>query len=181
VLIATRVAEAVAQEVHGAALPRCAEGLGDRVLEPLVGVADDQLHPDQAARNELSEELGEERLGLRRAHVERDDLAPPRLVDAVGDDHTLALHPAAVSDLLDLGVQKQIDVAALHPARAKRLHLLVQARADAADLAAADPQAEALHELVHAPRAHAAHIRLLHHRQRGCPNRRGTSAAIRFG
>jgi hypothetical protein len=33
-------------------------------------------------------------------------------VHAVGDDHALALHTATVSDLLDLGIEKQIDVAA---------------------------------------------------------------------
>jgi hypothetical protein len=38
VLIAAGVPEAVAQEVHGAALPRRAEHLGDRVLQALVGV-----------------------------------------------------------------------------------------------------------------------------------------------
>jgi hypothetical protein len=86
-------------------------------------------------------------------------------VDAVGDDHTLVDHPAAVADLLDLGVEEQIDVAALQRPRPKRLDLLVQARADAADLAAADPQPEALDELIDTPGRHAAHIRLLHDRQ----------------
>jgi hypothetical protein len=55
-------------------------------------------------------------------------------VDAVGDDHALALHAAAVSDLLDLGVQEQIEVAALQRPRAERLDLLIQPRADPADL-----------------------------------------------
>jgi hypothetical protein len=49
VLVAAGVAEAVAEEVHGAALPGRPKDLGDRVLEPLVGVGDDQLHTDQPA------------------------------------------------------------------------------------------------------------------------------------
>ena len=52
VLVAARMAEAVSEEVHGAALPRRAEHLGDRVLQPLVGVGDDQLHADQATRDQ---------------------------------------------------------------------------------------------------------------------------------
>jgi hypothetical protein len=80
----------------------------------------------------------------------------------MGDDHALALHTAAVSDLLDLGIQEQIDIAALQRPAAERLHLLIQPSADAADLRPADAQAQALDELVDAPRAHAAHIGLLH-------------------
>jgi len=38
VLIAARVAEAVSEEVHRAALPRRPEHLGDRVLQALVSV-----------------------------------------------------------------------------------------------------------------------------------------------
>jgi hypothetical protein len=165
VLIAAGVPEAVSEEVHGAALPRRAEDLGDGVLQALVGVGNDQLHADQAARDQGPEEIGPERLGLRGADVQADDLPPACLVDAVGDDHALALHPAAVADLLDLGIEKQVEVAALQRPRAERLDLLIQPGADAADLAAADPQPEALDELVDAPGRHAAHIGLLDHRQ----------------
>jgi hypothetical protein len=165
VLIAAGMAEAVAQEVHGAALPRRAEGLGDRVLQPLVSVGDDQLHADQAAGDQAPDELRPERLGLRLADVQADDLPPAGLVHAVGDDHALALHPATVTHLLHLGVEEQVQVAALQRPGAKRLDLLVQAGADAADLTAADAQPETLDELVHAAGRHPAHIGLLDHRQ----------------
>jgi hypothetical protein len=165
VLVAACVPQAVAQEVHGAALPRRAEHLGDRVLQALVGIADDQLHADQAARDEVPEEVGPERLGLRLADVQADDLPAAGLMDAVGDDHALALDPAAVSDLLDLGVEEQIDVAALQRPRPERLDLLVQAGADAADLRPAHAQPKALDELIDTPCAHAAHIGLLDNRQ----------------
>jgi hypothetical protein len=130
-----------------------------------VGVADDQLHADQAARDQASEELRPERLGLGRADIQADDLPAARLVHAVGDDHALALHAAAVSDLLDLGVEEQVDVAALQRPGPKRLHLLVEPGTDAADLAAADPQPEALDELVDEPGRNAADVGLLHDRQ----------------
>jgi len=148
VLIAAGMAQAVSEEVHGAALPRRAEDLGDRVLQPLVGVGDDQLHADQATGDQRAHEVRPERLGLGGADVQADDLPPAGLVHAVGDDHALALHAAAVADLLDLGVEEQIEVAALQRPRAERLDLLVQPRADAADLRPADPQREALDELV---------------------------------
>ena len=82
----------------------------------------------------------------------------------MGDHDALARDAAAVADLLDFRVDEQVGVAALQRALPKRGHLLVQQPGDPADLAARDPQPEALDELVDAARAHATHIRLLHHR-----------------
>jgi hypothetical protein len=78
VLIAARVPETVSEEVHGAALPRRAQHLGDRVLQPLMGVGDDQLQPDQTAGDQRAHEVRPERLGLGGADVEADDLPPGR-------------------------------------------------------------------------------------------------------
>ena len=125
-------------------------------------VADGQLHPDQATGHEASEEVAPERLGLRFADVEADDLAPTGLVDGVRDDDALARHAAAVSDLLDLGVDEQIRVAALQRALAERLDLLVEQAGDPADLGLRDPQPERFDELIDTPRGHAADIGLLH-------------------
>ncbi len=69
-----------------------------------MGVGDDQLHALQAARDERTHELAPERLGLGLADVDAEDLAPARLVHAVGDHDRLADHAAAVADLLDVGV-----------------------------------------------------------------------------
>ena len=110
------------------------------------------------------EELAPERLGLRLADVEADDLAPAGLVDGVRDHDALARDAAAVADLLDLGVDEQIRVAALQRPLAERLHLLVEQPGDPADLGLGDPQPEALDELIDAARRDAAHIGLLHHR-----------------
>ena len=103
-------------------------------FRPCVRVADGQLHPDQATRNEAAHELGPERLGLRWADVQADDLPPAGLVHAVGDHHALALNAAAVADLLDLRVDEQIGVAALQRPLAERLDLLVERPRDPADL-----------------------------------------------
>jgi hypothetical protein len=92
VLVLAGMAAKVAEEVHGAALPRRAEHLRQRCLQAGVPVADGQLHPNQAARNEAAQELAPERLGLRGADVEADDFAPPSLVNGMRDHDALALH-----------------------------------------------------------------------------------------
>src|SRR4051812_2486397 len=54
--------------------------------------------------------------------------------------------------------------ATLQPPLTERLHLLIQQPRDPADLALADPQSEALDELIDTPRRDAADIGLLHDR-----------------
>jgi hypothetical protein len=85
-------------------------------------------------------------------------------VDGVRDHDALARHAAAVADLLDLGVDEQIRVAALQRPLAEGLHLLVEQAGDPADLALRNPQPEALDELFDPPRGHPAHVGLLHDR-----------------
>jgi hypothetical protein len=60
-----------------------------------------------------------------------DHLAPTRLVHAVRDHQALAHDAAAVSDLLHLGVEPDVGVAALERPAAEGLDLLVKADADA--------------------------------------------------
>src|SRR5829696_864259 len=124
-------------------------------------IGDGELDADQAARDEASEELGPERLSLGLADVDRVNLPPPGLVNAVGDHQRLVDHAAAVTDLLDLGVEEQIRVAALQRPGPERLDVLIQRLADAADLGLANAQAEALDELVDATRRDPADISLL--------------------
>src|SRR4051794_14959482 len=90
---------------------------------------------DQAARDQAAQELAPERLSLGLADVEADDLAPPGLMHGVRDHDALARHPAAVADLLDLGVDEQIRVAALQRPLPERLHLLIEQPGDPAHLA----------------------------------------------
>src|SRR4051794_15843029 len=119
---------------------------------------------EQAARDQAPEELAPERLGLRLADVEADDLPPAGLMDSVRDHDALAGHAAAVADLLDLGVDEQIQVAALQRPLPERLHLLIQQPGDPADLGLADTQPAALHQLIDPPSRDPAHIGLLDHR-----------------
>src|SRR3954467_14650326 len=161
VVVAAHVAAEIAEEVHRAALPRRPEDLGEGGLQAGMRVADRQLDADQAARDERAQELAPEALGLRLADVQADDLAAAGLVDGVRDHDALALNAAAVADLLDLGVDAQIGVAALQRALAEGLHLLVEQPRDPADLRARDAQPQRLDELIDAPRRDAAHIRLL--------------------
>jgi hypothetical protein len=145
------------QRCHG-------EDLGKRGLQARMCVADRELDADQPARDEATEELAPEGLGLRGADVEADDLAPAGLVDGVGDHDALACHAPAVADLLDLGVDEQIRIAALQRPLAERLHLLVQQPRDPAHLGLRDSQPERLDELIDPAGRDAADIRLLHDR-----------------
>ena len=65
------MAEHVAQEVDGAALPRAAQHLGDRGLEASVGVRDAQPDPVQPAGAQAAEELAPEAFGLGLADTSR--------------------------------------------------------------------------------------------------------------
>src|SRR3954451_10337776 len=96
---------------------------------------------------------------IERISRRPDSCTPCAITSALVD------HAAAVAPLLDLGVEEQIRVGALQRARAERLDVLVEQRADPAHLAAADTQAQALDQLVDAARRHAAHVSLLDHRQ----------------
>ena len=55
------MAEHVAQEMNGAALPGTAQHLGDRGLEALMGVGDAQPDPGQPAGAQATQELPPER------------------------------------------------------------------------------------------------------------------------
>ncbi len=70
VLVLAGVAEAVAEEVDGAALPGAAQDLRDRGLQTRVRVADGELDTDQPALDQAAQERGPERLGLGLADVD---------------------------------------------------------------------------------------------------------------
>ena len=111
VLVPARVAEAFLQEVDRAALPGAAEHLRERRLQPRMGVRDRELHPAQPTLDQRMQELAPERLGLRLADVEADDLPATGLVHRVRDHHALRHHPTALQHLFDLGVDEQVRVA----------------------------------------------------------------------
>jgi hypothetical protein len=134
VLVLASVASEVPKKVHGAALPWRAEHPRNRRLQAGVSVADGQLHSHEATGDERAQELRPEGLGLGLADVQADDLAASGLVNSVGDHDALARDATAVADLLDLGVDEQIRIAALQRPFTERLHLLVEEAGDATDL-----------------------------------------------
>jgi len=122
--------ERLAEEVHRAALPRAAEHLRDRGLEPGVRVGDDQLHPRQATLDQAAEEAAPEGFGLGLADIQADHFTVAGLVHRVGEHERLAHDPAAVADLLDLRIKPQVRVATLERPAPERLNLLIQPGAD---------------------------------------------------
>ena len=129
-----------------------------------MGIGDDELAAEQAALDQAAQERAPERLRLRLADVEADHLPAAGLVHAVGDDQALPDDAAAVPDLLDLRIEEQVGVAALERPLSERLDLLVEAGADARDLALGDAQPERLDDLVDLARRDTGDVGLLDHR-----------------
>ena len=124
-------------------------------------VADGELDADQPARDQAAQELGPERLGLGLADVDARGSRAARSRARHARSPAPCDHAAAVADLLDLGVEEQVRVAALQRPRPERLDVLIQRRADPADLALGDPQPEALDQLIDPPGRDAADVGLL--------------------
>ena len=130
--------QGVAHDVHAAALPGGVEHLGDRRLEPLVGVGDAEIDASEAAPGELAQEGGPEGLGLGGADVHAQDLAPAVGVDAGGDDDGDRDDATPGADLDVGGVDPEIRPVTLDRALEKRLDPLVDLRAQAAHLTFGD-------------------------------------------
>jgi hypothetical protein len=95
-----------------------------------VGVRDDQPHAGEATLYETAQEAAPERFGLGLADVERDHLSVAGLVDTVGEHERLAHDTTGIADLLHLGVEPEVRVAALQRASTEGIHLLVETSAD---------------------------------------------------
>ncbi len=133
-------------------LPGGAQHAPDRGLEPLVGVGDHQLDALQPALEQALEEGGPEGLGLARAEVQADDLAPALAVDRHGDYGGDGHDPAALPDLEVGRVQPQVGPLAFERAVQEGVHALVDLLAQPADPRLVDPgQAHRLRQLVDPP------------------------------
>ncbi len=127
-----------------------------------MGVGDDELHPAQAAAGELAEERDPERLGLRRADVHAENLAPAVGVDAHGDDHRHRDDAPVLTHLQVGRVDPEVGPVSFERTLEERRHPLVDLGAEPANLAlrhAAHP--ERLHEVVDRARRDAVDVGLL--------------------
>ncbi len=189
VLSLGHVGERVAHPMHPAALPAGAEHPGDRLLEPFVSVGDDQLHALQAAARQALEEARPEGLGLGRADLEADDLAPAVGIDRHGDYRGHRDDPPAFALLEIGGVKPEIGPRALERAVEEGQDPLVDVLAELRDLALGDPrQTHGLHEVVDAPGRDATDPGLLDHRDQsflghlaGLEERREVAALAELG
>jgi hypothetical protein len=128
----------VAHEMKAAALPGRVENLGDRRLQPVVRVGDDELDAAQAALAQAAQESDPEWLGFAVADRHAEHLATTvgvhrhRDDDRDGDDVVVAAH-------LDVGrIEPEVRPLALDRPRQEGFDTLVDLAAEPRDLALAD-------------------------------------------
>ena len=138
---------------------------GDRTLQALVAVRDDQLHAFQAAADEVLEEARPEGLGLGRTDVQADDLAPPVGVGCHSDYRRDRDDAPPLADLQVGGIEPEIGPISFQRSLQEGADAFVDLLAQLGDLALADPgQAHGLHQIVDLARRDTGNPRLLDHR-----------------
>src|SRR5512144_492582 len=93
----------IAHEMNPASLPSGVQYFGDGGLQAFMGVGDHQLDPAQAAAGELAQEARPEGLGLRRADIHPQTLAPAVRVDADRNDDGDGDDTAVLTTSLQVG------------------------------------------------------------------------------
>jgi hypothetical protein len=91
--------ERVPHEVSPTALSGCGQHRRDGRLDALMAVKDDQLDAAKAAPRQLAQERGPEGLGLGRADIHTQDVAPSVAVDADSDDDRHRDDPSGLAHL----------------------------------------------------------------------------------
>ena len=133
-----------------------------------MGVADDELDAPHAARHQRLQEPAPVCGVLAEHDVEPEHLAHAVGAHPVGHHHRHRDDVAVFAHVLVARVQPDVRVFGLQPPAAEGGHLLVQARAEPADLALADAgDPQRLHQRLHLPRAHPLHVGLSDHRHQG--------------
>src|SRR5512144_551347 len=95
--------QCIAHEMNPASLPSGVQYFGDGGLQAFMGVGDHQLDPAQAAAGELAQEARPEGLGLRRADIYPQNLAPAVRVNADRNDDGDGGRPAVLTTSLQVG------------------------------------------------------------------------------
>jgi hypothetical protein len=183
VLALGHIGQGIAHEVHPAALPGGAHDAGDRALEALVSIGDDQLHAGKTAPNKVLQEVGPEDLRFRGADMQADDLAPALGVDGHGDYCGNADDPPAFAYLEIGGIEPEIRPFAGERAFQKGMDALVNVLAKLGDGGLGDAgHAHGLDEFIDPPGADPADPRFLDHRnQRFLDHLAGLKEARKIG
>ena len=130
-----------------------------------MGIRDDQLHAGQAAPGEILEEARPERLGLRWANVEADDLALALGIDGDGDCRGYTDDPSALAHLEVGGIEPEVGPVTGEWPLEEGVDALVDVLAQLRHRGIRDAgHAHGLDQLIDAPGADAGNPRLLNHR-----------------
>ena len=142
---------------------------GDRLLQPGVGVGDDQLHPAQPAGLQRAQERGPERAVLGVADGEPEHLPPAVGADPGGHHDGLGDHPPVDPGLAVGGVEEHVGERAARPGYRSRKAPTSASRSAQIrrhlGLGDAGVRAERLDQVVDLPRADAVQVGLHHHRE----------------
>ena len=129
-----------------------------------MGVGDDELDAPQAAPSQLTQKLGPESLGLRRADVHAQHFPPSVRIDPDRHDHGHRDDAMVVAHLHVGGVEPDIGPIAFQRAIEKGLHPFVDLLAQPADLALGDAGcAHGPHQIIDRSGRDALDIGLLDH------------------
>ena len=132
------------------------------VLEPFVGVGDDQADTAEATGLEAAQKRGPARPVLDDIEVE--DFPAAVGVDAHGDDHRHVDDAPALAAPLDVGVQPQVGVGAFKGSVAELLNHLVELLGQPGHLALGHSfDAHGLHQAIDAARGHTPDVALHDH------------------
>ncbi len=165
ILALGHIGQGVAHEVDAAALPGRAHDAGNRRLEPLVGIGDDQLHAGQAAPDEVLEEARPERLGFGRTDVQADDLALALGVDGHSDYRGDTDDPPALAHLEIGSIEPEVGPVAGERPLEEGVDPLVDVLAQLGYRGLGDAShAHRLHQFIDAPGADAGDPCFLDHR-----------------
>lgn len=134
-----RVRESVACEVDVAALPGGPQRFGQRRLQALLGVGDDELHAGRAAPLQGAQEVQPEGFRLRTADRHAEHLAPAIGVDVHRDGDGDGDDAPRLADFHRGRVEPEIGPVTLDRPGEEVAHALVDLRTQVRDLAAADP------------------------------------------
>src|SRR5512144_2050348 len=155
----------IAHEMNPASLPSGVQDFGDGGLQAFMGVGDHQLDTAQAAAGELAQEARPEGLGLRRADIHPQNLAPAVRVDGDRNDDGDGDNTAVPTTSLHVGgVDPQIGPIAFKRPVEESLDLAVDLFAQTRDLALGNAaHAERLDQVVDRAHRDALDVGLLDH------------------